>query len=86
MDELEEIRAMIARLTNDMTELMRLARGETKPVLWTVKDVCEYGHCGRTYVMDQLRRGRFPGAVKEGRKWLFEPEEVIRHFGHTNVN
>lgn len=91
---MESARELAIRV-KEMTEVVRdlqmevadlreeLAHGKSRSQeLWTIKDVMEYAHCGRTYIQQLLRqRNVFTKARKDGGRWLFNPQQVRDYFG-----
>lgn len=96
MDSVRELTIKVNELTevvhglNKQIAAMRyeMAKGRGRgQELWTIKDVMEYAHCGRTYIQQLLRqRNVFTKARKDGGRWLFNPQQVKDYFGGAMTN
>jgi excisionase family DNA binding protein len=49
----------------------------TEAQTWTIEQVCEYLHCGRSTLMKWIREGRVPGPSQgPGRRKLWDPAAI----------
>lgn len=79
--KVKELTEVVHGLRCEVAELHdELAHERKSRELWTIKDVMEYGHCGRTYIQQLLRQHTFTKARKDGGRWLFEPRQVKEFF------
>lgn len=86
LQQLQVVMKMVAGLQQEVRTLRQeLQTAKSRNEMWTVQDVCDYAHVGRTYVMTALKEGRLPFAVKTGNKWLFDVEKTKQVLGKTVV-
>lgn len=85
MRKLDDALQAICRLQQNVERLRaEVSHQKAHGQMWTMREVMEYAHVGRTFLMARLADHSIPFAVKEGGKWLFPVDETKAWFGHTN--